>query len=187
MRPVHCALAISIHPPRVGRDFQMQMAQQQCCCEFQSTLPVRGGTNQFFRLFRRFYISIHPPREGRDSPDIALRTAPELFQSTLPVGGGTGLKGGQRFGGGISIHPPREGRDISVGRGSADGGVFQSTFPVRGGTCYPPKMLSNSLFQSTLPVRGGTSGSASASCWKIISIHPPRGGRDVLAPTLLDM
>ena len=36
--------------------------------EFQSTLPVRGGTLPLVGLLGIFLISIHPPREGRDLP-----------------------------------------------------------------------------------------------------------------------
>ena len=39
-----CCFPISIHVPREGDDFQMQMANQECCC-----------------------ISIHVPREGDDN------------------------------------------------------------------------------------------------------------------------
>ena len=52
--------------------------------------PPRGGRDKFSRREKRgHFISIHPPRGGRDSTTfkgIALRSR---FQSTLPVGGGT--------------------------------------------------------------------------------------------------
>ena len=57
--------------------------------KFQSTLPVRGGTDVVVWSARHPDISIHPPRAGRDIGgrfycEIALE-----FQSTLPVRGGT--------------------------------------------------------------------------------------------------
>ena len=56
---------ISIHPPRVGRDFR-EFPQVKVCIVFQSTLPVWGGTACSLSLY------------------IVL-----IFQSTLPVWGGT--------------------------------------------------------------------------------------------------
>ena len=56
---------------------------------FQSTHPVRGGTNRGFDLLIILGISIHPPREGWDPKDMGA--------GRLPL---------------ISIHPPREGWDM---------------------------------------------------------------------------
>ena len=56
--------------------------------KFQSTLPVRGGTDNVSDMAPPFIISIHPPREGRDVMAAAATPATS-----------------------ISIHPPREGRD----------------------------------------------------------------------------
>ena len=103
--------AISIHPPRVGRD----LGRGKCSpylSAFQSTLPVWGGTGrtipvgQFTANFNppspcgeglnvdslnkaTVSISIHPPRVGRDSPALTGNVAHFVFQSTLPVWGGT--------------------------------------------------------------------------------------------------
>ena len=150
----------------------------------------------------RLLISIHPPRKGRD------RTAPksfpplEEFQSTLPARGGTPERPTTPEPVGISIHPPRGGRDTHiVGEGARFEG-FQSTLPVGGGTPTPWQWISDDQFQSTLPVGGGTlapkllgegpSDFNPPSPWgegptcsrrpgigMLISIHPPRGGRDV--------
>ena len=57
---------ISIHPPHEGRDLTWEH-WEEFCGEFQSTLPVRGGTCGT------------PGFEGVFAK----------FQSTLPVGGGT--------------------------------------------------------------------------------------------------
>ena len=126
--------------------------------QFQSTLPVWGGTPVFCRLPAtrwRFNppspcgegpgsisagdlfstVSIHPPRVGRDSRRV--RPHPD--------------------GSSISIHPPRVGRDGSCLWTSPTTWSFQSTLPVWGGTkssCMPACAL---VFQSTLPVWGGTS------------------------------
>ena len=81
---------ISIHPPRVGRDRidQMETARQ---AEFQSTLPVWGGT-----------LNVSAVRKSLG------------FQSTLPVWGGTIPYDSIRDAYNISIHPPRVGRDPPI-------------------------------------------------------------------------
>ena len=56
---------ISIHPPREGWD-GIHPAVERCCGEFQSTHPVRGGTELLFVILLKDAISIHPPREGWD-------------------------------------------------------------------------------------------------------------------------
>ena len=83
--------AISIHPPRAGRDAAGE-SMSKALSKFQSTLPVRGGT------------LTAPTR----------RSSMDLFQSTLPVRGGTAgkLLGAYHYA--ISIHPPRAGRDVFV-------------------------------------------------------------------------
>ena len=124
--------------------------------QFQSTLPVWGGTFGLGTLLDSRYISIHPPRVGRDwncalySSKVADFNPPspcgegllrscfqvgvERFQSTLPVWGGTifGQRHGERHG--ISIHPPRVGRDFDMANYNAATNAFQSTLPVWGGT-----------------------------------------------------
>ncbi len=57
--------------------------------------------------------------------------------------------------------------------------LFQSTRPVRGGTGISRITRSASVFQSTRPVRGGTRRVIKRSRRCIISIHPPRAGRDL--------
>ena len=78
----------------------------------------------------------------------------------------------------IPIHPPREGRDP---HGPVDRFVdvlFQSTLPVRGGT-LPLVGLLGIFLISIPPPRVGRDGSESGVAGGIgISIHPPRVGRD---------
>ena len=77
----------------------------------------------------------------------------------------------------ISIHPPRAGRDQTAkGRPLKIG--FQSTRPVRGGTLERLNTDYVDRFQSTRPVRGGTPRCRSTRPAEMISIHPPRAGRD---------
>ena len=84
---IHDVQAISIHPPRAGRDHQGRYGGgvtpyfnppapcgagpagnifPQPVQEFQSTRPVRGGTILAARKCQSDEISIHPPRAGRD-------------------------------------------------------------------------------------------------------------------------
>ena len=62
---LHIGGGISIHPPRVGRDFSFLLADCRKL-SFQSTLPVWGGTRRPSAGFVLAAISIHSPRVGRD-------------------------------------------------------------------------------------------------------------------------
>ncbi len=78
---------------------------------FQSTHPVRGGTQGQREKVIHIYISIHPPREGWDIRWQMLELNLLRFQSTHPVRGGTEALEETARAMGISIHPPREGWD----------------------------------------------------------------------------
>ena len=146
--------------------------------KFQSTLPVWGGTLSGSTARTHTLISIHPPRVGRDMMILLKVGRAKEFQSTLPVWGGTHLF-------------------FSFFVGSR----FQSTLPVWGGTGtagYPEKVYphfnppspcgegrvftrsprSSAIFQSTLPVWGGTHLSSAAPCHaiKFQSTLPVWGG-----------
>ena len=60
------SLCISIHPPREGWDSSSSVSSVHGP-RFQSTHPVRGGTNLASAEAASSEISIHPPREGWDS------------------------------------------------------------------------------------------------------------------------
>ena len=79
--------AISIHPPRAGRD---------------------NGSASEFGLFGDF----NPPSPCGEGPDFSqINIDYWAFQSTLPVRGGTLSGKGDQIFIFISIHPPRAGRD----------------------------------------------------------------------------
>ena len=147
---------ISIHPPRVGRDWSA--VEPGAVPAGISIHPPRVGRDVGLRVrvLEAASISIHPPRVGRDSVYHMLRIRGSGFQSTLPVWGGTGV----------------------YVREIAEPG-FQSTLPVWGGTVphwavvaalryfNPPSPCGEGpslwflyyhfiIFQSTLPVWGGT-------------------------------
>ena len=162
--------------------------------QFQSTLPVWGGTIFPQAQGKNTVISIHPPRVGRDVDQHPL---------AYPQG--------------ISIHPPRVGRDVRCllssprplhfnppspcgeglpryryspaqlefqstlpvwggtqeGRAGQDSEGFQSTLPVWGGTAYNAEHPEvEPEFQSTLPVWGGTRGKHLCLC-VVFDFNPP--------------
>ena len=123
---------ISIHPPRVGRDW-FNFCSTIHFCVFQSTLPVWGGTVKIGQHPVGVGISIHPPRVGRDGME-------EMVDEPQ----------------GISIHPPRVGRDFGPRAYIFASQQFQSTLPVWGGTSALKYHSLAPIFQSTLPVWGGT-------------------------------
>ena len=67
-------------------------------------------------------------------------------------------------------------------------GVFQSTLPARGATTKRRTKLYRGQFQSTLPARGATNGRPLCATVKLISIHAPRTGSDVIfTPNLCNL
>ena len=161
---------ISIHPPRVGRDVSAALkcwaspdfnppspcgegrampAMPAKPWQFQSTLPVWGGTYSQFVMPLAKHISIHPPRVGRDVHPL------DSYSQAR-----------------ISIHPPRVGRDHRGLRVQQPGYYFNPPSPCGEG---PPKLRSISYkikFQSTLPVRGGTASSISSLLMEM-NFNPP--------------
>ena len=154
--------------------------------QFQSTLPMRGGT----RRLASFLLQIHdfnPPSPCGEGPETSTYyPARDIFQSTLPMRGGTRLKELMLMIQSISIHPPHAGRDCYVCVVGTRQMRFQSTLPMRGGTHTCNGTGTYIQFQSTLPMRGGTPEWITMYRPYFISIHPPHAGRDDLttsAPT----
>ena len=155
-------VAISIHPPRVGRDGGIWGTTE-------TTIPISIHPPRVGRDSGSGEapagpagISIHPPRVGRDVTVPPIPAEPQKFQSTLPVWGGTKPFSSQKRAKSY-FNPPSpcgEGRQ-------------RPTFRE---ICLP--------FQSTLPVWGGTPKCPTSSTHRPISIHPPRVGRDNPRPFL---
>ena len=150
---------ISIHPPRVGWDYFIEIPPCNICV-FQSTHPVWGGTPsaQFPACGRCYFNPPTPCGVGR-CREADPRYIP-LFQSTHPVWGGT---------------PDSRWRSWRQKQ-------FQSTHPVWGGTKKWKFSSKRTTFQSTHPVWGGTDLERMTSSDGRISIHPPRVGWDGAAP-----
>ena len=127
--------------------------------QFQSTLPMRGGTQRrpgssghtaYFNppspcgegpgkhciKISIGHISIHPPHAGRDTAPFNAVEIANPFQSTLPMRGGTGL-------GRVRV---RSHRDFNPPSPCGEGRISETAGPL----IFP--------FQSTLPMRGGTLG-----------------------------
>ena len=166
------AVGISIHPPRVGRDWAAQMLPFPDTT-FQSTLPVWGGTCCTI-LISLFFPDFNPPSpcgEGLVPWHVADGNC--KFQSTLPVWGGTSRSRWQPARDSISIHPPRVGRDLIM---LIIIWIFQDFNPPspcgEGLLIYPNNVIAVWRFQSTLPVWGGTV-TISASSRPSRNFNPP--------------
>ena len=190
------------NPPSPWGEGHFLVLRFSAAARFQSTLPVGGGTGKSWKRSACWSISIHPPRGGRDTVWSSIpccwsdfnppspwgeglevyKTRFDMteFQSTLPVGGGT-----------VGSLDLSEYND-----------EFQSTLPVGGGTdCRHHRQRERSNFNPPSPWGEGLTCCRfpSPGCdfnppspWGEgldaddmdqdelrISIHPPRGGRDL--------
>ena len=85
----------------------------------------------------------------------------------------------------ISIHTPHAGSDRFSVVISSVLMSFQSTLPMRGATHTDPRARANWCeFQSTLPMRGATNKPIKADYRRIISIHTPHAGSDVIKSSI---
>ena len=174
-----CGLPIYFNPPAPCGAGQYILQPAQVNVKFQSTRPVRGGTEERIRLETLLGISIHPPRAGRAPSASAPRPRPPNFNPPAPCGAGLQdkyVKGNPDY---ISIHPPHAGRDyarfclkshlsaISIhpphaGRDPQNLPIdhlledFNPPAPCGAGRCHCPDILAGCRFQSTRPMRGGT-------------------------------
>ena len=148
--------------------------------QFQSTLPVWGGTGRVRPGDCGAWVSIHPPRVGRDPHFWPLAPRRARFQSTLPVWGGTHERAGDTAQAEVSIHPPRVGRDPGLFLMVNVRNRFQSTLPVWGGTAAAAEHPRNSrCFNPPSPCGEGLCAGPVADSEREVSIHPPRVGRDL--------
>ena len=169
--------AISIHPPRAGRDGghlggsvrhsnfnpPAPCGAGRVCAHnvpwngyFNPPAPCGAGPLHLVQDYGHLIISIHPPRAGRDYYNGSA--AQPIFISIHPPRAGRDQGSNVGFDTpGISIHPPRAGRDAYQLAWAAPSPI--SIHPPRAGRDYNP--LHNydrtEEFQSTRPVRGGTS------------------------------
>ena len=146
---------ISIHPPHAGRDCHT-CHSRKTMAEFQSTLPMRGGTRGL-ECWRTHYRNFNPPSpcgEGHYSADKG-----SLYNH-------------------ISIHPPHAGRDITALTKAVCTITFQSTLPMRGGTSPDATAACISVISIHPPHAGRDKSCKEGDMLSAISIHPPHAGRD---------
>ena len=168
---------ISIHAPRVGRDYNQLDSQ------------------------RKRKISIHAPRVGRDCPASRFRSVTTYFNPRAPCGARQGsacisvclyyfnprapcgARPAQKcFYNRYCVFQstrPVWGATFFC-RNCLKIGSFQSTRPVWGATRKRVHIRLPLLFQSTRPVWGATSSKMFLQSLLCISIHAPRVGRDYI-------
>ena len=146
--------AISIHAPRVGRDFHIHT----------------------ILLFNA--ISIHAPRVGRDGAKRYCVQRCSNFNPRAPCGARPGWAATGLNQSVISIHAPRVGRDYRAEYKPGILGDFNPRAPC--GARLPARTSFRPWprFQSTRPVGGATVKERDADGYATISIHAPRVGRD---------
>ena len=147
---------ISIHPPRAGRD---SSSSASCAVSWISIHPPRAGRDVCLTdTTTTHQISIHPPRAGRDRITRSKLPQARNFNPPAPCGAGP-IKGIADFRIVINFNPPA---------------------PCGAGPFKALALLIFPSFQSTRPVRGGTHTNSDIRPSSIISIHPPRAGRDLI-------
>ena len=100
---------ISIHAPRVGRDYKG--VSQRWLAQFQSTRPVWGATIRDANKITHTPISIHAPRVGRDGTDEKASPRDHISIHAPRVGRDHYCATAREYYA-ISIHAPRVGRDL---------------------------------------------------------------------------
>ena len=103
-----------------------------------------------------------------------------IFQSTLPARGATASIQQVSVIICISIHAPRTGSDRGALRWVTTACYFNPRSPHGERPLTRSAVASKSRFQSTLPARGATSLPRAEGSIKIISIHAPRTGSDLV-------
>ena len=147
---------ISIHPPHAGRDKHFSSAPDPSS-GFQSTRPVRGGTNNTPGLFI-IRKNFNPPAPcGAGQSFWAAYPRKVGFQSTRPVRGGTAFRKSS------SLVPHN----------------FNPPAPCGAGLRHHSRGAGRGYFNPPAPCGAGP-GQAGGALWDSeISIHPPRAGRDI--------
>ena len=103
-------LPISIHAPLAGSDAGCE-AVSGARSRFQSTLPLRGATRQYFGL-ERCDCDFNPRSPcGERRLRLGFCAILSLFQSTLPLRGATARYSSNASDHSISIHAPLAGSD----------------------------------------------------------------------------
>ena len=147
--------AISIHPPRAGRDRRPAL-DRPAQADFNPPAPCGAGRMWAAASHIERRISIHPPRAGRDAN--VWSDSYTLF---------------------ISIHPPRAGRDLCDCRQHDGGDNFNPPAPCGAGHgLFDRQHIPGLDFNPPAPCGAGLDMGYKPVRRALISIHPPRAGRD---------
>ena len=147
---------------------------------FQSTRPAGGATSGAPWPLCSTSVSIHAPRGGRDKVVPPIVASHVQFQSTRPAGGATRASADARKAElRVSIHAPRGGRDHPRRHSQMHHSGFNPRAPRGARPRWRRRSERNISFQSTRPAGGATFYQLVAAGMRAVSIHAPRGGRDL--------
>ena len=147
---------ISIHPPLAGWD-RIEIDNTLEALQFQSTHPLRGGTEIAATCITAIDISIHPPLAGWDDFSVIVMNLV-----------------------GISIHPPLAGWDVSWSALLRWPLNFNPPTPCGVGPSMSIMVLLGSYFNPPTPCGVGPLHQPCRAAESFISIHPPLAGWDVV-------
>ena len=202
---MRCGRFHHFNPPAPCGAGQQRQGTRHIVVTFQSTRPVRGGTQSGAgRTCRKRYFNppapcgagrfsrgsatrpqyFNPPAPCGAGLDVSIMTNTEIqFQSTRPVRGGTPGDQREDIQSEISIHPPRAGRDQRVCAIHLGNRYFNPPAPCGAGPIF--FLLTNGFFHFNPPAPCGAGRRPRPAFLPFtISIHPPRAGRDVFRPVL---
>ena len=108
---------ISIHTPLAGSDVLLTDVRSRPY-SFQSTLPLRGVTDQRENSAQDYEFQSTLPLRGVTQNRLGTANRNAIFQSTLPLRGVTTAPRRNRRKHTISIHTPLAGSDAVSGNGS---------------------------------------------------------------------
>ena len=173
--------AISIHPPRAGRD-HVKFSPPHFSCNFNPPAPCGAGPGR--RASRRSPTYFNPPAPcGAGLAKDAGYSGSGDFNPPAPCGAGPLCRTPRFSQRNISIHPPHAGRDDFLLGHHIPCLDFIPPAPCgagRGGRRGRPRSSAISIHP---PHAGRDLGHlVRAPNHRLISIHPPHAGRDLQPP-----
>ena len=143
-------MRLNFNPPAPCGTGPHPYCNQPSLLKFQSTRPLRDGTEAGQARRECCRISIHPPLAGRD---------PSVLQPSVIIK--------------ISIHPPLAGRDLTITTTLRNTDII-SIHPPLAGRDTATSIYNAALekFQSTRPLRDGT-WLITAHIWRELNFNPP--------------
>ncbi len=175
--------AISIHPPRAGRD-HVKFSPPHFSCNFNPPAPCGAGPGR--RASRRSPTYFNPPAPcGAGLAKDAGYSGSGDFNPPAPCGAGPLCRTPRFSQRNISIHPPHAGRDDFLLGHHIPCLDFNPPAPCGAGPACVRQIAAEYPFQSTRPMRGGTS-LAGAALFAGSNFNPPApcGAGPGLRPSL---